>query len=138
MNSDYNILVVDGECILCNNLVLWIIPRLKNKNLRVAALQDKALIKGLGIQISEDIDSIFYVESSGKQLFYSDAALRIGLDLKAPYPLISKILRVVPKFLRDPIYRWVAKNRYRIFGKKESCELPSAELKSLEIKSPSF
>ena len=138
MNSDYNILLVDGECILCNNLVLWIIPRLKNKNLRVAALQDKALIKSLGIQISEDIDSIFYVESSGKQLIYSDAALRIGLDLKTPYPLISRILRVVPKFLRDPIYRWVAKNRYRIFGKKESCALPSAELKSLEIKSPSF
>jgi len=62
----------------------------------------------------------------GRFYFHSDAALKIAIKLPFPWPLLG-IFFIVPVFLRDTVYRWIARNRYRWFGKRESCRFPSFE-----------
>ncbi len=74
------------------------------------------------------IDSIILID--GKKCYIkSSAALRISKDLSGGYPLLSGFL-ALPRFIRDAVYDYIAKNRYKWFGKKESCMIPTKELKN--------
>jgi predicted DCC family thiol-disulfide oxidoreductase YuxK len=72
-----------------------------------------------------DPDSLIIVDGA-KVLRDSDAVLAIYAGLGWPWKAIS-VLRIIPRMLRDPIYLWLARNRYRIFGKRETCWLPTPE-----------
>ncbi len=128
------IILFDGVCNLCNNAINFVIKRDKNDVFRYASLQSeigKELIAERNIDISK-IDSILLIDPKIAYYHKSTAALQISKQLSGIYPLLSVFL-VVPQSLRDWIYDIIAKNRYKWFGKKESCMIPTPELKALFI-----
>ncbi len=129
MNKE-SIILFDGVCNLCNSSVNFIIDRDKNKLFRFASLQSEAgkdLLKKFNSD-SENLDSVVVI-TNGKLHKKSSAALKIASMLPAPYPLASAFL-IIPPFIRDKIYDYIAANRYKWFGKKDSCRMPDADLKS--------
>lgn len=129
--SDRALVLFDGVCNLCNAAVLFIIDRDPRGRFRFAPLQsDHAvqLLASLGAQdLKSNADSIVLIEE-GRVYLRSDAALRICSHLRSPWPVMSWFL-IVPRQLRDWVYDWVARNRYRWFGRQESCRIPTPELR---------
>lgn len=126
----HKIVLFDGVCNLCNNSVVFIIKHDKEDRFRFAALQDEAGEKITNqYQIDTDkVDSIVLVDNE-KAYTKSDAALRIALYLNGLYPLLYGFM-IVPRFLRNWVYDLIAGNRYKWFGKKDNCMIPTPELKS--------
>lgn len=128
------IILFDGVCNLCNNAVNFIIKRDKNDIFRYASLQSeigKELALEFGIDTSK-LDTILLIEPSVACYHKSTAALHIAKQLSGGYPLLSVFL-IFPKILRDRIYDIIAKNRYKWFGKRDNCVIPTPELKALFI-----
>jgi len=127
---DYGIVLFDGHCHLCNQSVDFLIRNNARQNLKFASLQSEIaqrLMKGHGLQaLLERLDSIVFIEK-GKVYTHSDAALSIARNLDGIWPLLAVFL-VLPRPLRDVAYRFVARNRYRWFGKSETCRMPTPEL----------
>jgi len=123
------IILFDGVCNLCNGAVTFIIKRDKNNLFKFATLQSDIAEELLIDKLSDKelLDSIVLIEN-GKQYTKSSAALRIAKNLSGAYPLLY-IFMVIPKFLRDWVYSIIAKNRYKWFGKKDACMIPTPELK---------
>ncbi|HWO53104.1 MAG TPA: thiol-disulfide oxidoreductase DCC family protein [Paenibacillus cookii] len=123
------IVLVDGVCHLCQGLTRFIIERDPKAKFRFASLQSgigaELLVKG-GLPAGE-VDTVVLIEK-GRYYVRSEAVLRIARQLKMPWPLLY-IFVAVPTSLRDRLYRYVARNRYRWFGKEEQCLLPTPELK---------
>ncbi|PAD34679.1 thiol-disulfide oxidoreductase DCC family protein [Terribacillus saccharophilus] len=122
------IILFDGVCNLCNNSVQFIIKHDKAAYFKFASLQSD-----FGGQLKEakqipgHVDSIILVEN-GKVYMQSSAILRISRHLNGPWKLAAAAL-IIPRPLRDGLYRYVAKNRYRWFGRQDQCMLPSPDLK---------
>ena len=128
INSN-RIVYFDGVCNLCESSVQFIIRKNKKKNIQFASLQGshgQAFLKENNFDTSE-FSSLVYVEN-GKIYTKSSGALRITKQLKGLWPMIICFL-IIPKFIRDGVYTYVAKNRYKWYGKKTSCWLPTPELK---------
>ncbi len=128
-NKTYKIILFDGVCNLCNGAVNFVIQRDKKDKFKFAALQSETglqLIFKFKIDTAE-LDSILLVDGE-KYYDKSTAALHIAKYLSGAYPLLFMFI-IVPKFIRDAIYDYIAKNRYKWFGRKESCMIPTAELK---------
>ena len=122
------VILFDGYCNLCSGSVIFILKREPKDIFRFASLQSEyaeGLIDRLGIR-DEAPDSIILVEKD-RVYYRSEAALRIARRLRRLWPLIYLIV-IVPPFIRDPIYDWIAKNRYRWFGKRKTCFVPSKDL----------
>ncbi|WP_045516782.1 thiol-disulfide oxidoreductase DCC family protein [Neobacillus niacini] len=127
------IILFDGICNLCNSSVQFIIKRDPKGHFKFASLQSETgqfLLNQYGI--SKEIDSIIVIENE-KVYIKSSAALRICSRLNGIWRYLS-ILRVLPPFIRNFVYDMVAKNRYKWFGKKESCLLPTSEMKKRFLK----
>ncbi|RZS98418.1 thiol-disulfide oxidoreductase DCC family protein [Cecembia calidifontis] len=125
IHDKFDIVLFDGVCNLCNNAVDFIIKRDKNNAFKFAALQDKA-VKSLfdSFQIKQDyLDSLILIRQD-KVYYRSRAALEISKKLSGLWPLLYGFI-IIPAFLRDPIYDWIAKNRYKWFGKKDTCRIPT-------------
>lgn len=123
------IVLFDGVCNLCNRSVQFIIERDPEGRFRFASLQSglgEELQARLGID-SRGIDSILLVEGD-RWYKESDAALRIARGMGGAWKLLWG-LRFMPRFLRDGAYRVIARNRYRWFGRQETCWLPTPELR---------
>lgn len=129
MKVPHPIILFDGICNLCNNTVDFIITHDRKKRFRFASLQSETGQKLKNkFNIPSETDSIVFVHN-GKFYIESEAALEITSLLPYPWKLAS-ILKIVPRTLRDKIYRWIARNRYRWFGKRETCRLPTPEEKA--------
>jgi predicted DCC family thiol-disulfide oxidoreductase YuxK len=129
-NKDQKIILFDGVCNLCNGAVTYIIKRDKKNVFKFAALQSEIgqqLISKFNIDTSK-VDSIIFIDGE-KHYTKSSAVLHIAKQLSGAYPLLFGFM-VVPKFIRNSVYDYIAKNRYKWFGKKESCMIPTVELKS--------
>jgi predicted DCC family thiol-disulfide oxidoreductase YuxK len=102
----------------------------KKKNIRYATLQS-AVGEALKAQykVSAEVDSVVLIDNQ-KAYVYSSAALRASKYLGFPVNLFYAFL-IVPTFIRNAIYKWIAKNRYKWFGKREQCMIPTKEVKSL-------
>lgn len=127
------IVYFDGVCNLCNATVDFIIRQDKKRRFRYASLQSEAgqkilLEKGFNEQ---DYDS-FILVWKGKVYIKSTAAILVGRLLGFPFSLSAAFL-FLPSIVRDWAYSFIAKNRYKWFGKKESCRLPTPEERSLFI-----
>lgn len=125
------IILFDGVCNLCNNSVQFIIQRDKKKLFRFAALQSdfaQKLLTDAPLSIKK-LDSIVLVEHH-RYYTQSDAALRIAKKLDGAWKGLGVFL-LVPAFIRNAIYNFVAKNRYTWFGKQDTCMMPNPELKKL-------
>ncbi len=128
MEKQNPVILFDGVCNLCNGTVDFLLKRDRRKQFRYAALQSesgKALIQKF--HIPEQTDSVILINLN-KVYFESDAAIEICNLLPYPWRL-GIIFQIIPKIIRDKIYRWVAKNRYRWFGKRETCRIPTPEEK---------
>ena len=125
------VVLFDGVCNLCNGSVQFIIKRDKKRVFRYATLQSafaRNLLKERGEPVP-NIESVILVSPDG--VYYrSDASLRIAQNLSGIWPLLS-VFRIVPRPLRDAIYNYIGRNRYRWFGKQESCMIPTPELIAL-------
>jgi len=123
-----SIILFDGVCNLCNSSVQFIIKRDKKQQFLYASLQsDAAQSILLQFQLkNNDLNSIILVEN-GKIYKKSTAILKISKDLNSIWKL-SYAFIIIPKFIRDFVYTLVANKRYKWFGKKETCMMPTKEL----------
>ncbi|WGF94156.1 thiol-disulfide oxidoreductase DCC family protein [Aequorivita marisscotiae] len=129
MNNNHKIILFDGVCNLCNGAVTFIIERDKRNVFKFAALQNEIgqkLISKFNIDTSK-VDSIILIDGE-KHYEKSSAALRIAKYLSGAYPLLFGFM-VVPKFIRNAVYDYIAKNRYKWFGKRDECMIPTPDLK---------
>ncbi|WP_394749080.1 thiol-disulfide oxidoreductase DCC family protein [Spongiimicrobium salis] len=126
------IILFDGVCNLCQSSVQFVIKRDKKNIFQFAALQSdfgRSLAQKLNLDISK-VDSIVLVDEERKRHWIkSGAALRIAQNLGGAYPLLSVFL-IVPGFLRNMVYDYIADNRYKWYGKQEECMIPTPELRS--------
>ncbi|QGQ98264.1 thiol-disulfide oxidoreductase DCC family protein [Paenibacillus psychroresistens] len=125
----HGVILFDGVCNLCNGVVQFIIPRDPNRYFYYAALQSDAgyqLLKQYHLSTTEI--NTFILVRNGKIYTKSTAALLVARKLPGLWSLLAAFI-VVPRFLRDPIYDWVARNRYKWFGQKTECMMPTAETK---------
>lgn len=125
----HKIILFDGVCNLCNSSVQLVLKNDKNDTFRLAALQSdagKKLTEKYGIDTSQT-DSILLIDAD-KVYAKSTAALKIAKQLSGAYPLLYGFM-IVPKFIRNRVYDYIAKNRYKWYGKQESCMIPTPELK---------
>lgn len=130
-NPPEAILLFDGVCHMCHSAVQFILRHNATGDIYFASLQSE-----LGQQLlsehgysSFDLQSMVYIEG-GRLYTKSDAALRAGKKLSGGWRTLSILGFAVPRFLRDPIYSWIARNRYRWFGKSEQCLLPTPEVRA--------
>ena len=128
-NNTY-VIYFDGVCNLCNNSIQYVI-RNDSKNLfQFASLQSEYAKMALGSKRIDldNLESIILETPDGKIYKRSSAALRIASKLKFPINLFA-IFIVVPKAIRDAVYNYIGKNRYKWFGKQEKCMIPTPDLK---------
>ena len=126
------IILFDGVCNLCSGVVRFLIARDPHARFRFAALQSQVARKackaaGYELPASATPSTIVVIEH-GRALERSDAALAIARRMPFPWPVFG-VFRVLPRGLRDALYRFVARNRYRWFGRAEACMMPTAELR---------
>jgi len=132
----------DGTCTFCNGAVHFIIDRERNGELQFAPVQseparalleraagpERARVLVEGATGSGSPDTVVLVEN-GELYTHSTAALRIARRLRAPWSLVTLFV-VVPRFIRDAVYRWFARHRYQWFGREDSCRVPTPELRA--------
>jgi predicted DCC family thiol-disulfide oxidoreductase YuxK len=136
MSTAGPILFYDGVCGLCNTLVQFLLKHDKHGRLRFASLQSdfaEKVLRRHGFD-PKDLDTLHIVENYEQQnerlLQRSDAVLRAGRELGGHWSVLAAIAKIVPRSLRDIAYRFVAQNRYRVFGKYETCMLPDPDQRS--------
>lgn len=115
-------ILFDGFCNLCNGTVDFLLKHDTKKHFNCISLQsDEGIFLIRKYKIKSDSDSVVLIKSN-QIYFESDAAVEIAAMLSFPWKLVS-LIKFVPTKIRNKIYRWIAKNRYRWFGKRESCRI---------------
>ena len=134
MNEELNIMqnksivLIDGVCHLCQGLIRFIIPRDPKAKFLFAPLQSEIaakLMSEAGLQLGQ-LNTVVLLENG---VYYTESAavLRIARRLRWPWPA-AYFFTVVPRPIRNILYRYVARNRYRWFGRDEQCLLPTPEI----------
>ena len=121
------VLFFDGVCNLCNGTVSFIMERDRRGRICFASLQSdfaQQVLPPLGIS-PENLESIVYLHD-GQAFRRSDAVLAVCRELRAPWRWLQ-VFRIVPRSLRDLVYEWIAQRRYKWFGKRPSCRIPTPE-----------
>jgi len=129
LNLPYNlagkqpIVFYDGECSLCNKSVQFLLRHNHKGNLSFSSLQSDsglAILSIAGITVSEP-DTLILLQEN-KVFTYSTAAIKITAHLEFPWRLLL-VFRIIPTGIRDKIYRYVARNRFKWFGRESNCLL---------------
>lgn len=123
--KNQQVIFFDGFCGLCNGFVDFILSIDKKKQFLFSPLQSEFAKSNLPAELTTDLKSVVLLKN-GKQYSKSDAVLRILNDLGGVWKL-TQLGRILPENLRNKAYDMVAENRYKLFGKKETCRLPSAD-----------
>lgn len=130
LSAEHPILLFDGVCNLCDGFVQFIMKRDQSAKFRFAPLQSAAgqqLLEHFQLD-SDEIDSVVLIDA-GKSYIKSTAALRAGKCLgglwRLPYVLVF-----IPAFIRNGVYDFIARNRYKWFGEKDACMIPTPEVRS--------
>ncbi len=124
------VLLFDGVCNLCNGFVQFVIKNDKKSKFKFASLQSNVgqeYLTHFGLA-TEQFESFVYIKDN-KYYQKSTAALTLLKDMGG-FWTIFYVLMLIPKFIRNFFYNWIARNRYKIFGKSPSCWIPTAALKS--------
>ncbi len=125
------LILFDGVCNLCNSSVQYVIKHDKNNVFLFAALQSdigQQIIEAYKIDTNKVDSILLYTPEKGVD-YKSTAALKIASQLGFPQNLMTAFF-IIPPFIRNWAYDYIAKNRYKWYGKKESCWIPTPELKS--------
>jgi len=124
------VILFDGECNLCNGVVRFIIKRDKKNVFKFASLQSAygaSVVSAHHLQ-SAPLETIVLVD--GETIYtQSDAVITILKSLGGVWKLAS-VFKIIPKPVRNGVYRFIAKYRYKVFGKRETCMVPTEEMKS--------
>ena len=124
--KEERIIFVDGHCNLCNWFADFVISRDVNRKFKFASLQGETSKEILDQNMVENTDSILlYTAGSIEQ--ESDAISKILRGMPDGWPIIGVFILPFPRIVRDNVYKFVARNRYRVFGKSESCRVPTEE-----------
>ena len=128
--ESHAIILFDGVCNFCNDRINFIIRHDKKDYFRFAALQSDIGKKILADHhiLQPDPDTFILIENQ-KIYNRSSAALRIAKNLDGAWPVMYGFI-IIPPFIRDIVYKIIAKNRYKWWGKKESCMIPTIEVKA--------
>ncbi|WP_458070971.1 thiol-disulfide oxidoreductase DCC family protein [Rhodanobacter sp. BL-MT-08] len=128
MNTDTRpIVVFDGVCLLCNRWVDFLLRHDRTGRYRLAAMQGnhgRRLLQTHGL--SPDDPSSFLLVQDGAGFTDTEALIRVLSGLGRGWKIMAWAIRAVPRFIRDPAYRWVARHRYRLFGQRAQCRMPDA------------
>jgi len=124
------VILFDGVCNFCNGAVNFVIKRDRRSRIRFATMQSDAARELLAPYHwpVDDMKSFLFIEN-GKLYDRSNAALRVCRYLRGGWPLCYGLI-IVPKFIRDGIYNWVARNRYKWFGQKDQCMVPTPDVRA--------
>ena len=123
--SDRPIVFFDGECVLCNGFVDLLLKLDLEGTMAIASLQGQTARQHLPpLPNNREQWSIFYEDKTGIYS-QSDAVIHVCRRLGAVWALLSGVISLVPPFLRDGVYRLIARNRYRLFGQNATCRMPS-------------
>lgn len=139
MLDETPIVLFDGTCSLCDRTIQFVLDHERDHDLRFVALQsslaEQLLVRACGEAKARsllrgangggDPDSIVVIEGA-RAFLYSDGALRIARHLRAPWGWL-RAFTIVPRALRDVVYRLIARNRYRWFGRVENCRIPTED-----------
>ena len=127
MADGHPIILFDAQCVLCSANARFILRHDRARRFRLASMQSEVgagLFRRHGLDPA-DPDTIIVVDGD-QALRDSDAVIAIYAGLGWPWR-VAGAARIVPRALRDPVYRWVARHRYRLFGKRATCWLPRPE-----------
>ncbi len=126
--NNQSIILFDGVCNFCNSAVNFVIKRDKNNLIQFSPLQTEIAHELLARHKlpTEDMKSFIFIEQ-GKSYTQSTAALKVCRYLTGLWPLLYSFI-IISHFVRDGIYKWIAKNRYKWFGQKNECMMPAQEL----------
>jgi predicted DCC family thiol-disulfide oxidoreductase YuxK len=114
----------DGVCGLCNHFVNFVLKHDRVGQIRFAPLQGELAAQRLPQSDTENISSVV-VEQAGNVFRYSTAVVHVFLAMGGGWRILGRLLWCVPRPLRDIGYRFIGRNRYRMFGRKETCRLPT-------------
>lgn len=124
------VVLFDGVCNLCNGAVNWLIDHDKNNVLKFASLQSnygQQIVAKHGLT-GQYLDTILLVD--GDKVYERSTAVLRTLKYIGGWPALLYAFIVVPAFIRNTVYNFVARNRYKWFGKRDSCRVPTPELKA--------
>lgn len=125
------IVFFDGYCNLCNGFVDWLVRRDSQGQLKFASLQGETAKEKLDASLvseGSDVNTMVYLREN--DLYQKSTAVLFIVGDLGGFWRLAKMLFIFPRFLRDLIYDFVAKHRYKIFGKRETCRLPTPEEKA--------
>jgi predicted DCC family thiol-disulfide oxidoreductase YuxK len=123
-----SIIVFDGVCVLCSHWVGFVLRRDRRGQYKFAAMQTpigRSLLVEHGIDPDDPLS--FLLLEGGAHYTNTDAIVRILRSFRS-WRVVAALLSIVPRFIRDPLYRWVARRRYRLFGRREACVVPTADI----------
>lgn len=129
LSKSHPIVFFDGVCGLCNTAVDWLLRHDSQQKILFTPLQGKTAEVALSSELRDSLDSVI-VYIDGRLYQKSDAFLHLFPVLGGVWKILSFIASGLPRFLRDFIYDFIARNRYRWFGKRDVCRLPSKEERS--------
>lgn len=122
------ILFFDGVCVMCNKLVHFVITHDKSKEVKFASLQSETAQEIVPQFVGSNLSTVVF--KKGNKIFTeSDAIINLMISLRGIFGIFY-VFKIIPKFIRDKVYRFIAENRYKWFGKTTQCQLLSAEEKT--------
>lgn len=124
--DERRIIFFDGHCNLCNTFIDFIIRYNQKASFKVASLQGITAQEELPRAMYQNLSTVVLLDRNERIYTHTDAVIRIVSQLR-PFFKIFLIFLILPSFLRDPLYRVIAKYRYKLFGKRETCRLPTKE-----------
>ena len=128
-SSDHSIIFFDGFCQLCSGSVQFVLRRDMKEKFWFAPLQsEKATLFSKLYSIDNFSNDTIILIEEGEIYTQSTAILRICKNLHLPWNILWGFM-IVPRFIRDPIYSWIARNRFRVFRKREVCFVPEEKWK---------
>ena len=131
LRTNTHILLFDGVCNFCDASVQFIMRRDHRQIFRYAAIQSdigQALLTHFGLP-TDQISTVVLIEN-GQIWTQSDAGLRVARHLNGAWP-IAYVFKYIPRFIRDAAYRLLARNRYRWFGQKDACRIPTPQERAM-------
>ncbi len=124
-----SVIVFDGVCMLCGRWVDFVLRRDLYGRYKFAAMQTasgRALLIEHGIDPDDPLSFLLLEDKKGYN--DTDAIVRILRSFGPGWKFIALLVSIVPRFVRDPLYRWIARNRHRMFGRRAACRVPTADI----------
>ena len=131
MTREYTIVIFDGVCTLCNHTVDFLTRHDPSGEFRFASFQSPIGTQLLAEQgVVGPPTTVYVITRTNTLLVESEAMIHLGTLIGGPWAMAARVIRVVPRGLRNSIYQWTSRNRYRWFGMRSTCRVPTPKERS--------